>query len=164
MSLLTPDFGLLFWMLLSFLIVFGLLTKFGFPVITRMVNERREYIQQSLVAADEANRRLAEIRMESEGILDEARVRQSELIRQATAESDKMILDAKEEAAAEAQKQLDEAMRQIDAQKQQAVSDIRGQVARLSVDIAEKVLRRQLDDPVRQEIFIAHLLDEIEKN
>ena len=153
MSLLTPDFGLLFWMLLSFLIVFGLLTKFGFPVITRMVNERREYIQQSLAAADEANRRLAEIRMESEGILDEARVRQSELIRQATAESDKMILDAKEEAAAEAQKQLDEAMR-----------DIRGQVARLSVDIAEKVLRRQLDDPARQEIFIAHLLDEIEKN
>lgn len=164
MSLLTPDFGLLFWMLLSFLIVFGLLTKFGFPVITRMVNERREYIQQSLAAADEANRRLAEIRMESEGILDEARVRQSELIRQATAESDKMILDAKEKAAVEAQKQLDEAMRQIDAQKQQAVSDIRGQVARLSVDIAEKVLRRQLDDPVRQEIFIAHLLDEIEKN
>ena len=102
--------------------------------------------------------------MESEGILDEARVRQSELIRQATAESDKMILDAKEKAAAEAQKQLDEAMRQIDAQKQQAVSDIRGQVARLSVDIAEKVLRRQLDDPARQEIFIAHLLDEIEKN
>ena len=116
MSLLTPDFGLLFWMLLSFLIVFGLLTKFGFPVITRMVNERREYIQQSLAAADEANRRLAEIRMESEGILNEARVRQSELIRQATAESDKMILDAKEKAAAEAQKQLDEAMRQIDAQ------------------------------------------------
>ena len=164
MSLLTPDFRLLFWMLLSFLIVFGLLTKFGFPVITRMVNERREYIQQSLAAADEANRRLAEIRMESEGILNEARVRQSELIRQATAESDKMILDAKEKAAAEAQKQLDEAMRQIDAQKQQAVSDIRGQVARLSVDIAEKVLRRQLDDPARQEIFIAHLLDEIEKN
>ena len=131
MSLLTPDFGLLFWMLLSFLIVFGLLTKFGFPVITRMVNERREYIQQSLAAADEANRRLAEIRIESKGILDEARVRQSELIRQATAESDKMILDAKEEAAAEAQKQLDEAMRQIDAQKQQAVSDIRGQVAHL---------------------------------
>ena len=63
MSLLTPDFGLLFWMLLSFLIVFGLLTKFGFPVITRMVNERREYIQQSLAAADEANRRLAEIRI-----------------------------------------------------------------------------------------------------
>ena len=46
MSLLTPDFGLLFWMLLSFLIVFGLLTKSGFPVITRMVNKRREYIQQ----------------------------------------------------------------------------------------------------------------------
>ena len=117
MSLLTPDFGLLFWMLLSFLIVFGLLTKFGFPVITRIVNERREYIQQSLAAADEANRRLAEIKMESEGILDEAHVRQSELIRQATAESDKMILDAKEKAAAEAQKQLDEARRQINAQK-----------------------------------------------
>lgn len=33
-SILTPDFGLFFWMLVAFLVVFLLLAKFGFPVIT----------------------------------------------------------------------------------------------------------------------------------
>ena len=37
MSLLLPDAGLLFWMLLSFGIVFLVLYKFGFPIITSML-------------------------------------------------------------------------------------------------------------------------------
>ena len=41
MSLLLPDSGLLFWMLLSFGVVFVVLAKYGFPVITKMVEERR---------------------------------------------------------------------------------------------------------------------------
>ena len=60
MSLLTPDLGLLFWMLLSFLIVFGALAKFGFPMITGMVERRRTHIEESLRAADEARQRLEE--------------------------------------------------------------------------------------------------------
>lgn len=55
MSLLVPDSGLLFWMLLSFGIVFFVLAKYGFPVIVKMVNERKEYIDRSLVVAKEAN-------------------------------------------------------------------------------------------------------------
>lgn len=51
MSLLVPDSGLLFWMLLSFGIVFFVLAKYGFPVIVKMVNERKEYIDRSLVVA-----------------------------------------------------------------------------------------------------------------
>ena len=47
MGLLLPETGLLFWMLLSFIVVFAVLAKFGFPVITRMVEERREYVEQS---------------------------------------------------------------------------------------------------------------------
>ena len=43
-SILTPDFGLLFWMLLAFLVVFFLMAKFGFPVITKMVEERKNYM------------------------------------------------------------------------------------------------------------------------
>ena len=44
MSLLLPDSGLLFWMLLSFGVVFVVLAKYGFPVITKMVEGRKTYI------------------------------------------------------------------------------------------------------------------------
>ena len=59
MGLLLPESGLLFWMLLSFGVVFAVLAKYGFPVITRMVEERRAYVEQSLQAAQEANDQLA---------------------------------------------------------------------------------------------------------
>ena len=47
MSLLLPDSGLLFWMFLSFGIVFVILAKYGFPVIIKMV-EGRKTISTSL--------------------------------------------------------------------------------------------------------------------
>ena len=43
MSLLLPDSGLLFWMLLSFGVVFVVLAKYGFPVITKMVEEHQHH-------------------------------------------------------------------------------------------------------------------------
>ena len=48
MSLLTPDIGLLFWMLVCFGIVFFLLAKFGFPIIVNKVDERKKFIDDSL--------------------------------------------------------------------------------------------------------------------
>ena len=52
MNLLSPDPGLLFWMVLSFAIVFVLLAKFGFPAITSMVSKRAEHIEQALRDAE----------------------------------------------------------------------------------------------------------------
>ena len=90
-SILTPDFGLLFWMLLAFLVVFFLMAKFGFPVITKMVEERKNYIDESLQKAHEANERLAGIKQESERLLDEARARQAEILSQAKATGDSIV-------------------------------------------------------------------------
>ena len=69
MSLITPDFGLLFWMAIVFLIVLAILWKWGFPAIVKMVNDRKAYIDESLRKAQEANERLANIKIESESIL-----------------------------------------------------------------------------------------------
>ncbi|MDR0348859.1 MAG: F0F1 ATP synthase subunit B [Tannerella sp.] len=162
MSLLTPDFGLLFWMILSFAIVFGILARFGFPVITKMVDERHDYICRSLEAADEANKKLEHIKQESESILNEARTRQAEIINKALVQSNEMIRKAKENALLEGKRQSVEAMRQLETEKQKAMNEIRSQVALLSVDIAEKVLRRELNQPESQQALIAKLLDEIE--
>ena len=77
MSLLTPDSGLLFWMVIVFGIVFVILAKYGFPVITRMVDERKQYIDKSLLAAREANEQLANIKADSEMILAKAHEEQA---------------------------------------------------------------------------------------
>ena len=48
MSLITPDFGLFFWMTVVFLVVLFILWKYGFPVIVKMVDERKAFIDESL--------------------------------------------------------------------------------------------------------------------
>lgn len=163
-SILTPDFGLLFWMLLSFLIVFFLMVKFGFPVITKMVEERKNYIDESLQKAHEANERLAGIQQESERILNEARARQSEILSQAKATGDSIVREACEKAQNEGAKLLLDAKAQIAAEKENALRDIRQTVAELSISIAEKVVRQRLSNDAEQQKFVEQMLDEVCKS
>jgi len=149
-------------MVISFAIVFGLLAKFGFPVITRAVNERNDYIRQSLANADEANRKLENIQQESDKLINDARNQQQRLIKEATQEAGRIVLKAKEEAEMQGKIKLDEALRQIELQKRKAIEELRTQVALLSVSIAEKILRQQLDKPENHDQFLAQYLDDLE--
>ena len=160
-SILTPDLGLLFWMLLAFLTVFFIVSKFGFPVITKMVDERKNYIDESLKKAHEANERLAGIQQECERLLNEARVRQAEILSQAKTTGDSMIREAREKAQAEGAKMLLDAKAQIAAEKENALRDIKQTVADLSVVIAEKVVRQKLADNEQQQKLIERMLDEV---
>ena len=160
-SILTPDFGLLFWMLLAFLIVFCLVAKFGFPIITKMVEERKKYIDESLKKAHEANEKLTGINKESERILNEARIQQAEILNQAKATGDSIIKEAREKAQAESAKIILDAKAQIAAEKENALRDIRQTVADLSIMIAEKVVRQKLADNNEQQKLIEQMLDEV---
>ena len=83
MSLITPDFGLLFWMAIVFIVVLGILWKWGFPAIIKMVNDRKAFIDDSLRKAHEANERLVNIQKEGEVILQEAREKQAQILKEA---------------------------------------------------------------------------------
>ena len=160
-SFLTPDFGLLFWMLLAFLVVLFILAKFGFPAIINMVEERKKFIDESLKSAREANEKLANIKTESDDILKEAHARQSQILRDANAMRDKMIGEAKEKAAAEGARLLEDARQQIEADRAKAERESREQVVDLSVRIAGKVLSKDLEEDEKQKEWINRLLDEV---
>lgn len=160
-SILTPDFGLFFWMLVAFLVVFLLLAKFGFPVITKSVEERKNFIDDSLRKAHEAQERLANIEKEGESILQEAREKQTQILREAAQTRDAIVEQAQEKARQEGSRLLDEAKTAIAQEKNAAIADIRRQVAALSVDIAGKVLRENLKDDKSQMDLIDRMLDEV---
>ncbi|CCX66604.1 aTP synthase subunit b [Prevotella sp. CAG:1058] len=161
MSLITPDFGLLFWMAIVFLVVLGILWKFGFPVIVNMVNNRKAYIDESLRKAHEANEKLANIKAESEVLLQEAREKQAQILKEAAATRDAIVQKAQDKAHEEGNRLLSEAKIEIENQKRAAISDIRKQVATLSVEIAEKILREKLSSDKTQMDLIDRMLDEI---
>ena len=160
MNLITPDFGLLFWMVVIFGLVFFLLAKFGFPIITDMVDQRSAKIQQSLKDADEIGARMAKWKVEHAQMLEQTRREQSAILKEATETKAKIVADAKQQAKEEADKLLAEAKLQIAAEKESALRDVRKEIALLSVEVAQKVLRRELSDEGSQRAFLDKLVGE----
>jgi F-type H+-transporting ATPase subunit b len=151
-------------MTITFLVVFFLLWKFGFPVITGMVKERQAFIDESLKKAHEANERLANIQKEGESILQEAREKQAQILKEAAETRDAIVEQAQNKARSEGARLLDEAKAAIEQEKKAAIADIRQQVATLSVEIAEKVLKQNLKDDKAQMDLIDRMLDGVSAN
>ncbi|MBO7198306.1 MAG: F0F1 ATP synthase subunit B [Tidjanibacter sp.] len=164
MSLLTPDLGLLFWMLLSFLLVFGALAKFGFPIITGMVDKRRAHITESLLEADKARLRIESVEEDARKIMDEASKRSSEMLSSAVAESQRIVESARERAEADAAARMEAAKSQIAIEKEKALGEMRTTVALLSVEVAEKILHSKLEDGAENNSLVNRLIDEVEAN
>ena len=164
MDLLIPSTGLLFWMSLTFLVVLFILWKFGFPVITSMVQERKAFIDDSLRKAREANERLANIQKEGESILQEAREKQAQILKEAADTRDAIVEKAQEKAREEGARLINDAKAEIEQEKKAAIADIRKQVAELSVEIAEKVLRQNLKGDKAQMDLIDRMLNDVSSN
>ena len=161
MGLLTPDPGLVFWMVITFGVVFVLLAKYGFPVIIKAVEDRKAYIDNSLKAAREVNEQLANVKLEGEKILAQAREEQNRILSEAAVTRDRIIKDAQDRAITEGQRLMTEVKKQIETEKESAIRDIRRQVAVLSVEIAEKIMRSKLVDTKEQNALIDRMLDEM---
>ena len=162
MSLITPDFGLLVWMTLIFGIVFFVLAKWGFPLITGMVDKRSERIGKSIAEAREAEKSLATLTERQAALIEETRRQQAQILKEASEARDTMVAQAKEQARDEAAKLIEQARTQIAAEKESALRDIRGEVAGLSVEVAEKILREKLSSEEAQLALVNRMIDEIE--
>ena len=161
MDLMLPDTGLLFWMTVIFGLVLFILAKFGFPLITGMVEKRNKRINDSLEAARTAEQAIAHLKEEQERIIAETRAEQSKLMQEAAAERDRMIAQAQDQARAEAQKIMEDAKERINQEKEAAMSELRNEVAKMSIAIAEKVVRKDLASDAGQKDLVDKLVDEL---
>ena len=164
MSLVTPDFGLLFWMVIIFGVVFFLLAKFGFPVITGMVRKRSDHIEESLKKAQAAQEALENLTHEGKRIIEEARVEQGNILKEATRTRDQIINEARRKAQEEADKIVQHAKIEIAAERESAMRDICRQVSLISVKVAEKIVRKELDTSEQQLALIDRLVEECSKS
>ena len=148
-------------MFLSFAIVFGLLYKFGFPVIIDSINKRKQFIEQSLLSACQANEKLAGIQAEGQQLLLDAKQQQQQILADALAEKQKIIAAAQQEATDEARRIVKEATQSIENAKQEALTDVHNEVAGLALYIAEQVIREKMKDDKEQQKAVERILNEI---
>ncbi len=162
MELFTPEIGLIFWLLIPFLVVFFILAKYAWPAILKGVDKRNQYIDESLIAARQAREELEHVKADSQKLIDLAKKEQADIIVAATKSKEMLVESARVKANEEAAKIITEARAQIALEKEEAIRQIRREVATLSVDIAEKVIRVNLKENSEQMNMIDRLIDEVQ--
>ena len=160
MELLTPSFGLIFWMMVWFGIMFFLLKKFAWPIILGSLNEREKSISDALDSAKKAKEEMLLLKSDNEKILAEARNERDQLLKDARDTKDAMINEAKTKAQQEADRLLKQAREAITTEKNAAINEIKDQVATLSVQIAEKILKQELTSDDKQKALVNQMLSE----
>jgi F-type H+-transporting ATPase subunit b len=164
MNLLTPEFGLLIWTLLAFLIVLFILGKYAWPAIVKGLKQREQIIADSLTTAEKIKAEMAQMKSENEALLAKAREERGQMLKEARETKDKIINEAKEQSKIEANKIITEAQAAINTQKMAAITEVKNQIGKLVIEVTEKVLRKELSNKEAQEAHIKELVDEVKLN
>lgn len=164
MELLTPSFGLIFWTLLAFLIVFFILRKFAWKPILESLDKREKNIAGSLETAERVRAEMAQLKSENEELLAKAREERGVMLKEARETKDRIINEAKEQAKVEANKIITEAQQQINVQKMAAITEVKNEIGKMVIEVTEKVLRKELSTQEAQEKHIKGLVEEVKLN
>ncbi len=163
-ELVNPGLGLVFWMLITFVLLLWLLRKFAWKPILNAVNQREEGIRSALAAADEAKKEMQNISADNEQLLKEARAEREEMMKQARDMKDKILSEAQEKAEKDKEAILAKAKAEIESEKRAAISEIKAQIADLSLQMAEKVLGAELSNPESQKKLVDKSLEDLKLN
>ena len=107
MELFTPEFGLVFWMFLVFVILFVILAKYAWPAIMKGVDERADFIDKGVSYAQEAKSQLEHATENAQALITEAQQKQLEIMREAAQMKSQIIEEARKAATVEAKKCID---------------------------------------------------------
>jgi F-type H+-transporting ATPase subunit b len=156
-NLLTPSGGLMFWTLLIFLILFGILGKLVFPKITAAVEAREKALEEAIEGARRDREAAAQLLAEHHRQIEAARGEAQKLIVEGRQTGEKLRADMIEETHQQQQAMLDRARREIESEKERAISEMRREAIELAIAGASKVIEKNLDDQSNRKIVESFL-------
>lgn len=156
------SFGLIFWMIVSFLTVLFILKKFAWKPILGVLSERERTIEEALNEARRSREEFAAMNARNEDLMRQAREEREVLLKEARDIRDREIAVAKDKAKAEADALLARARTDIQNEKNAALTEMKNQVASLSILVAERILRDKLADSAVQQALVDKVMSEAE--
>jgi F-type H+-transporting ATPase subunit b len=142
--LITPNVGLMVWVLVVFAISYLILRRYAFPPIGRVLDRRVEAINESLDDAAKIRKEADEVLAEYRERLKEARDQADEIIERARKAGEVHEKSSKEAARAERDRLLEQTRRDIQLETARAIDEIRREVADLTVTATERLMRKSL--------------------
>lgn len=157
MKLVTPEFGMIFWTLVTFVVLVFLLGRFAWKPLLALLDEREKQVREALDAARNARAEADETLKKNQEFLAGARRETQALLEQGRRESEALRAEILAQARKEAQDLVDQGKRQIQYEQKQAVEQLRRQVADLAIGAAGNLIRRELDDAGHRQLVADYI-------
>ena len=157
-SVIKPDFGLIFWPLLIFLVTYAILSTAAWNPIQKALTVRNNEIQDSIDEAKRVQAQMAQMKDDNARLLAEAREESTRIVTEAEAFAKKRREEAVTEAKEAAQKVSENAQREIANMRDNAMADLKKEVGVMAVEIAEKVLQKELSNDASQTALVNDLV------
>lgn len=152
-KLLSPDYGLMIWTIITFLLLVFCLKKLCWGPLISAIEEREHRIKSDLDESKKAREDSERIKRDLEGQLADASQKGRDMLAQAMKEAELLRSQLKTTAETEAQKIREKTLQELADEKERLVRELRKEVAGLSVLAAERLMRKTVDDGVQKTVL-----------
>lgn len=156
-DLLSPNYGLMVWTLVIFLILLFVLSKFAFKPIIAAVEAREQALEDAINSAKRDREEAALLLAQHRAALDASRGEGQKLIADARATAERVRTELVEQAHAEQAKMLERARAEIDAERAKAIAELRKEAVDLAIMGAGKVIGQNLDRDANRKLVESFL-------
>ncbi len=158
-SLIDVNPGLIFWTVITFVVLLVILKKIAWKPILAALDQREAAIKESLEKAEKAREEAQKVLDKNQANIAKAEEESKKIIDQSRAYAEKlkdqMVRDSKEQA----KKIVDDATAEIERKKEAAFNELKNQVAEIAINAAEKILKERLDKDSNKKIVDKYISD-----
>jgi F-type H+-transporting ATPase subunit b len=162
-TLLDVNPGLIFWTVITFVLLLLLLRKIAWKPILSALDLREKEIRDSLEKAEKAKEEAQKILEANQANLSKAEDEAKKIIEQTRTYAANLKEQLTKESKEQAKKIIDDASAEIQRRKDAAFDELKGQIAEIAVNAAEKIMRENLDANKNKKIVDEYLKD-VSKN
>lgn len=155
--------GVVFWTIVTFIILLWVLKKFTWKPILMALEQRESAIRESLDKAEKAKEDAQKVLDANQANLAKAEEESKKIINQSRTYAEKLKEQIIHESREQAKKLIEDATSEIERQKEAAFDELKGQIAEIAVKAAEKILKENLDKETQKKL-VDKFIGEIGKN
>ena len=152
------EFNQEFWVTLVFtfiniIVLYIILKKLLFKPVTKHMENRSKKIQEALDLAEEAKRKVDEMKEEYDAKLRLAKEEGDQIIADYKKRADKEYEEAVVTAKKEAELIIQKAKQELDVEKEQLISEVKKEMASLVLNASQKILKENLDTETNRKLI-----------
>jgi F-type H+-transporting ATPase subunit b len=158
-SLIDVNPGLIFWTVITFIVLLVILKKVAWKPILSALDQREAAIKESLEKAEKAREEAQKVLDKNQANIAQAEEESKKIIDQSRAYAEKLKDQMMRESKEQAKKIVDDAASEIERKKEAAFNELKNQVAEIAINAAEKILRESLDKESNKKIVDKYISD-----